>query len=122
MNVFDSSALICFLENERGAAAVERELAAQGGACSAANWSEIAQKVRSRGRDWGLVRSLLMSYGLAVESVTREDAELAAALWKRGSGLSLADRLCIATGRRLSATVWTADIAWGRRAPIRQVR
>jgi ribonuclease VapC len=121
VNLFDSSALICLLKDEKGAATVERELAA-GGACSAANWSEIAQKIRSHGRDWGLVSSLLLSYGLMIEPVTREDAEAAAALWRHGSGLSLADRLCIATGHRLDATVWTADTAWGKQSPIRQIR
>jgi ribonuclease VapC len=121
VNLFDSSALICFLQNEKGAATVERELA-DGGACSAASWSEIAQKIRSHGVDWGLVSSLLLSYDLMIEPVTREDAEAAAALWKQGSGLSLADRLCMATGHRLDATIWTADTAWGTRAPIRQIR
>jgi ribonuclease VapC len=121
VNVFDSSALICFLANEEGAARVEQQLEV-GGVCSAANWSEVAQKIRAHGRDWSLLRSLLLSYGLVIEPVTVEDAEAAAALWRRGSGLSLADRICIATGHRLDATVWTADRAWGRKSPIRQVR
>jgi len=51
-----------------------------------------------------------------------DDAELAARLWRTGSGLSLADRLCLATGRRLEATVWTADSAWGSADGVRQVR
>ena len=122
MNLFDSSALICLLRNEKGAAAVERELVTGGGCCSAANWSEISQKIRSHGRDWGLASSLLLSFDLTIEPVTREDAEAAAALWRHGSGLSLADRLCIATGHRLDATIWTADTAWGKQAPIRQIR
>jgi PIN domain nuclease of toxin-antitoxin system len=121
VNLFDASALLCFLENETGADAVERALE-DGGACSAANWSETAQKIRSRGRDWELIRSLLLSYGLVIEPVTPDDAEAAARLWKRGSGLSLADRICLATGSRLNATVWTADTTWGSRSPIRQVR
>ena len=120
MNLFDASALICFLENEPGAAVVERELV-RGGAWRC-TLIRIAEKVRSRGRDWDLVSSLLLSYGLTIEPVTREDAEAAAALWPRGSGLSLADRICIATAHRLGGTVWTADTAWGKRAPIRQVR
>ena len=122
MNVFDASALLCFVQDERGSKVVERELGSIGGACSAANWSELAQKVRSRGHDWGLVSGLLLSYPLTIEPVTRADAEAAAALWRHGSGLSLADRLCIATGHRLNATIWTADTAWGRKSPIRQVR
>ena len=54
--------------------------------------------------------------------VPAELRERAAALWRRGSGLSLADRLCLATAHRLSAVVWTADTAWGTGEPVRQVR
>jgi len=121
VNLFDSSALLCFLQGERGADVVERHMS-QGGACSAANWSEIAQKIIAHQRDWDFARGLLLSYGLTVEPVHDEDAELAARLWRSGNGLSLADRLCLATARRLSATVWTADIAWGTAKPVRQIR
>ena len=59
---------------------------------------------------------------LAVEPVVSADAEAAARLWQRGSGLSLGDRLCLATAQRLGAVVWTADTAWGTVDPVRQVR
>jgi ribonuclease VapC len=121
MNLFDASALLCFLKNEPGAAVVERELLA-GGACSAANWSETAQKLLSHGQDWTLARGLLLSYGLVVEPVLADDAERAAHLWRRGSGMSLADRLAVATAHRVTATIWTADKAWGTDPPVRQVR
>ncbi len=99
---------------------VERELEA-GGACGAANWSEVAQKVIGRGRDWDLAKRLLLSYALTVEPVTREDAEWAAARWRRGEGMSLGDRLCLALGARLGGSVWTADSGWpaGERREIR---
>lgn len=121
MNLFDASALLCFLKNETGADVVERELH-PGGSCSAVNWSETAQKLLAHGQDWTLARGLLLSYGLVVEPVSVEDAELAARLWRQGSGLSLADRIAIATAHRLTATIWTADQAWGTEAPIRQIR
>jgi len=121
VNLFDASALLVLLQSEPGADVVERELAA-GGAVSAVNWSEAAQKVRGAGGAWDLGRALLLSYGLTVEPVLVADAERAARLWQRGTGLSLADRLCLATAERLSATVWTADRAWGESAGIRQVR
>lgn len=121
MNLFDSSALLCFLQREEGADDVEGALLA-GGSVSAANWSEVAQKVTVRD-DWELARGLLQSYPLRVEPVLMVDAEVAATLWRRGSGLSLGDRLCLATAQRLEATtVWTADTAWGTAAPVRQVR
>lgn len=121
MNVFDASALLAFLQGEKGASKVEAALE-RGGACGAANWSEIAQKVRAHDRDWTLARSLLASYDLAVEPVTVEDAEWAARQWAAGDGLSLADRLCLALGRRLEADVWTADRTWGRRRGVRRIR
>ena len=121
MNVFDSSALLCFLQAEPGSQIVAEELES-GGRCSAANWSEVAQKVLAAGGEWELVTGLLLSYPLDVEPVLRSDAEAAARRWVRGSGLSLADRLCLATAERLNAIVWTADTAWGTADPIRQIR
>jgi PIN domain nuclease of toxin-antitoxin system len=121
VNVFDASALLAFLQGEEGSATVEENLSA-GGTCGTANWSEVAQKVRAHGRDWDLARSLLASYALHLEPVTVDDAEQAAVTWKAGSGLSLADRLCLALGRRLDATVWTADRAWETGDSIQQIR
>lgn len=121
MNVFDASALLAFLQGEDGADAVERALV-EGGSCGTANWSEVAQKIRSHGRDWESAKALLTSYDLAVEPVTMTDAELAAERWARGSSLSLADRLCLALGERLDAVVLTADRTWGEDLGVRQIR
>lgn len=120
MNLFDASALLCFLGGEAGTEIVEAQLA-RGGACSAANWSETAQKVSQRGGDWQLARALLLGYGLVVEPVTMVDAESAAGLWATNPSLSLGDRLCLAQAARLDAVVWTADLAWGSSESIRQI-
>ena len=120
MNVFDASAMLAFLHGEPGAATVERELAA-GGQCGAVNWSEVAQKVLARGRDWDLARALLLSYELEIAEVTAVDAEWAAHRWRRGEGLSMADRLCLALGDRLDASVWTADTDWESTETIKQI-
>jgi PIN domain nuclease of toxin-antitoxin system len=64
------------------------------------------------GRDWGRARALLLAYDLEVTPVNAVDAEWAATRWRSGEGLSLADRLCLALGSRLDATVWTADAGW----------
>ena len=121
MNVFDSSALIAYLRRESGSDVVREHLLA-GGACSAANWCEVAQKVRASGADWALSRALLLSYELSVEPVTQADAEQAALLWAARSGLSLADRLCLALTSRLAATAWTADAAWRDFPNVRLIR
>ena len=120
-NVVDASALLAYLQGEDGSALVETALEA-GGVCDAANWSEVAQKVRGHGRDWALSRSLLLSYGLVIEPVTVEDAERAARSWRSGRGRSLADRLCLALGDRLDVPVLTADRPWGVAGRIRQIR
>lgn len=121
MTVFDASALLAFLQGEHPAEAVAGRLA-HGGRVGAANWSETAQKVLSAGGDWALARGILRSYDLTVEPVTAEDAERAAALWKRGEGLSLGDRLCLALGMRLGDEVVTADVAWQGRPGVVVIR
>src|SRR3546814_3585006 len=89
--VLDASALLAFVQGEDGSEAVETELES-GARCGAANWAEVAQKVRAADRDWDLVRALLMSYSLTIEPVVADDAEWAAERWRAGEGLSLADR------------------------------
>ncbi len=121
MSVVDASVLLAFAQGEEGAGQAE-VLLEEGASCGAANWSEVAQKVGAAGRDWPLVRALLMSYNLAVEAVIEEDAEWAAGRWRRAEGLSLADRLCLALGERLDVDVWTADTSWGSAGRVRQLR
>ena len=102
MTVFDASALLAFVQGEPGRR--RRACAVAGGVVGAANWSETAQAVRARDRDWPLARLLLHSYDLTVEPVTADDAEWAAERWRSGEGLSLGDRLCLALGERSTAT------------------
>jgi ribonuclease VapC len=121
VSVVDASVLLSFLQREEGSDRAETVLEA-GASCGAANWSEVAQKIRAAGRDWDLVRALLVSYNLKIESVVEGDAEWAAHRWRRGEGLSLADRLCLALGERLAVDVWTADASWGSAGRIHQLR
>lgn len=118
--LFDASAILAFLYDENGADFVEDRLPA--GVVSAANWSELAQKVIQQRGDWPQYKSILGALNVRVEPVTSADAELAAILWMAGDGLSLGDRLCLATGKRLKAVVITADAAWGSSPDIEQIR
>jgi ribonuclease VapC len=108
--VVDSSALLTYLQGEPGADLV-RTTISDGAVVSAANWSEVAQKLR-RADSWQVARALLLSYPIQIASVTVDDAEAAAALWVPGSSLSLADRLCLALAGRLELPVLSADRAW----------
>lgn len=119
--VLDASALLAFVQDEDGSSVVEAAFA-DSPRCGAANWSEIAQKVLGAGRDWELVRALLISYDIQIESVLIDDAEWAARRWRRGEGLSLADRLCLALAERTDAEVLTADASWGTEGRVKQIR
>lgn len=120
MIVLDASAVLAFLQGESGADRVETALPEA--TIGAANWSEVAQKVRARGGDWPLAAGILASYGLGVEAVGVPDAEAAADLWRKGDGLSLGDRLCLALAGRLGVPALTADRAWGDRDGVEQLR
>ena len=119
--VLDASAVLAFLTGEPGADAVEEALDS-GTVCSAVNWSEVAQKVRTAGGNWSVASALLASYGLSTLDATARDAEIAAGMWQPGSGLSLADRFCLALATRLDAVALTADTAWGASERVRQIR
>ncbi len=119
-DVLDASALLAYLRGEPGADVVERVMD-DGAVCSAVNWSEVAQKVRAAGADWSVASALLASHGVRVQDVGTADAEAAAARWRAGSGLSLADRFCLALADRLGVTAWTADHAWGTAGRVRQI-
>ena len=108
--VVDASVILAWLQDEPGADEAEPLL--MEGIVGAANWSEVIQKSRQHGAPANIVGRLLVSFGLSVHEVTRADAEAAADLWRRGSALSLADRLCLALGIRMELPVATADAAW----------
>lgn len=109
-SVVDASFVLAWLQDEPGADEAERHLV--DGVIGAANWSEVLQNARQHVADAEQVARLVTSFGLRVADVTRADAEAAAALWRRGSGLSLADRLCLALGLRMRSAVVTADATW----------
>lgn len=121
MNLLDSSALLAYLQGEPGADVVAEALRAES-SCSAANWSEVAQKSLLHTGAWLESKGFLLGLGVTIEPVTAADAERAAELWQPGRGLPLADRLCLATGERLDAIIWTADAEWGSSDRIRQIR
>jgi PIN domain nuclease of toxin-antitoxin system len=121
VRVFDASALLAFLRGESGGSVVHEYLR-EAGCFSAANWAEVAQKLPQLGISWAQGRGALLSFDLTVEPVTIDDAEAAAALWSKGSGLSLADRLCLALGNRLGADIITCDTAWAGQPGVELVR
>ena len=110
--VLDASALLAWLNEETGADKVEPLL--ESSAISTVNLSETLQKSLARGVDVAGLQEDLAALGLAVVDFTPYDAELAAGLWTTTGrlGLSLGDRCCLATARRLGMPAVTADRDW----------
>lgn len=119
MTVLDASAALAFLLGEPGADVVKEHLS--DGVIGAANLCEVLSRFDSV-TEAGLAVSLLETWGVRIEPVTRADASQAAALKRSLPHLSLGDRLCLALSERLDVPVLTADRAWGDEGRVRQIR
>ncbi len=118
--VLDASALLAYLQGERGADRVAEALSAPGGAAiSAINWAEVLSKLADHGEAPESVTRMLREAGLlgtalriepAGEDLAVEIARLRQAT--RRVGLSLGDRACLALGRLTARPVLTADRSW----------
>ena len=108
--VLDASALLAMLKSEPGGETVAAALPQS--VISSVNWAEVVQKMRAREVPVADLYTSLARNGLQVEPFEVIDAEVAAELWILGSGLSLADRACLALGMRLAVPVWTTDRYW----------
>ena len=110
--VLDASALLVYLQRERGHLLVEPLLEAS--AMSAVNLSEVLQKSAAAGVSTEGLLADLQAVGLRVHAFDCDDAACAADLWAttRKLGLSLGDRACLALAKRLHLPAYTADRAW----------
>ena len=112
--VLDASALLAYLQDEKGAEKVEAVLA---DACiSAVNWAEVIQKVIAANIEIEGLEADLEALGLSIENFTAEQAERAGRLWlqTKKQGLSLGDRACLSLGYQLALPVLTMDKAWAK--------
>jgi PIN domain nuclease of toxin-antitoxin system len=110
--VLDASALLAFPFTEAGESEVLRRSPTS--AMSSVNWSEVVQKVHSRGVDTTGLLLDLEELGMRIVPSETSDAERAADLWSvpGGHGLSLGDRACLALAFRLGKPAVTADRVW----------
>jgi PIN domain nuclease of toxin-antitoxin system len=112
--VLDASAVVVVLRDEAGAPLVRSLMA--GALMSAVNASETAARLVEMGTPASQASRAVRALNLAIVPF---DADLA---WRtadlrrltRGTGLSLADRACLATAERYSAVAVTADRAWAK--------
>ena len=112
-SVLDASALIAYLQDERGADQVEAALR-DASVISSVNLSEVAAKLGEFGYPPDEIMRILRHTNLTVEGFGIETA-LAAGLLRaatRRQGLSLGDRACLSLARELGLPALTADRNW----------
>ena len=120
--VLDASAILVFLQGETGSQMVEDSMG-DSPICGAANWSQVAHRVRGAGRELGAGSSAPGELRRSGRASHRRRRRMGSA--NHGvplEGLSLADRLCLAVAERVDADVLTADATWGTGGRIRQIR
>lgn len=110
--VLDASALIAYLNGERGSERVEPHL--QGALLSAVNLSEVIVRVAELGHPAQDVPEDVAALQVEIVPFSPKHALLAAELRPatRPLGLSLGDRACLALGLERGATVLTTDRVW----------
>ena len=108
--VLDASALLAFLQDERGADNVELS----GSLMSTVNYSEALQKALEKGTRIEGLREELELLGLEVVPFDAEHADIAARIHAgtRRLGLSIGDRACLALAKSRGGTAVTTDRAW----------
>ena len=79
---------------------------------SSVNYAEVLQKAARLGVAAEIVDSVMDGLDITVSPFGRLDARLAASLYRHRSGLSLADRVCLALARSLSSRAYTTDRLW----------
>jgi ribonuclease VapC len=129
--VLDASALLAYLRDEPGAAAVADAIAA-GAAISTVSLGEVFSRIADRGADPADIAGRMTDRGLldgaiAVEPFTSADAIEVGRIrpMTRKHGLSLGDRACLALARRLEIPALTADKTWSKLdlgLELRQIR
>jgi ribonuclease VapC len=110
--VLDASAVLCLLQEEKGAERVARALPAA--VIGAVNYSEVVSKLVESGIDDATADGLMDTLQLNVIPFDRSQARLAGALraTTRKFGLSLGDRACLALAATEGATALTCERVW----------
>lgn len=114
--LLDASALLALMGGEPGAERVAEAILQGETAIATANLAEVALKLVARGMQAQAAETVCRSMALKTIDLDAETAFAAAALWPatRELGLSLGDRICLATAARNRLTALTADQAWAR--------
>jgi PIN domain nuclease of toxin-antitoxin system len=111
--VFDASAMLAFLQNERGAELLTKEIRLNAVA-STVNLAEVQAKLVKFSNDPDRAWIAALSTVNADEPFTSEQAKIAGSLIAQTEkyGLSLGGRSCLALAIALKAPVYTTEQVW----------
>jgi PIN domain nuclease of toxin-antitoxin system len=110
--VLDASALLAMLQNEPGAEFVQKKL--QNSVISSVNFSETVSRLVRHGMPENEIQDLLNLLGLEIIPFFEEQAYQCGFMSSstKSTGLSFADRACLALAQQLDRIALTADRAW----------
>jgi PIN domain nuclease of toxin-antitoxin system len=121
VNVLDASAVLAYLQQERGGEALEAALDAGPSWISAVNLCEVLGKLCGNGMPVDEAEAAVNDLGMTVIDFDATLARHAAAMRIRTIpiGASLGDRACLALAERTAGTqttpvVYTAEQAWAK--------
>ena len=111
--VFDASAILALLQQERGAETLTEEIRSRA-IVSTVNLAEVQAKLVKKGNDPDKSWAAALSTVRAVEPYTSEQARISGDLIAitEKYGLSLGDRSCLALAIALKAPVYTTEQVW----------
>jgi PIN domain nuclease of toxin-antitoxin system len=111
--VLDASAILAYIQEERGAENLTKEILDHA-VVSTVNLAEVQSKLVKKGHDPEEAWEEILSLVKAEEPFTSEQARIAGDLITATErfGLSLGDRSCLALAIALKAPVYTTEQAW----------
>jgi PIN domain nuclease of toxin-antitoxin system len=111
--VLDASAMLAYLQEERGAENLTKEILDHAVA-GTVNLAEVQSKLVKKGRDPEEAWEEILSLVIAEEPFTSDQARIAGDLIATTEkyGLSLGDRSCLALAITLKAPVYTTEQLW----------
>ncbi|MFI0399342.1 MAG: type II toxin-antitoxin system VapC family toxin [Thiolinea sp.] len=112
--VLDTSAILAYLFDEKGAEHVAPILEGNLGVISSVNYAELASKLVDKGMPLEAVISAIQNLELTFVAQDEQQAQVNAELrpLSKAFGLSLGDRACLALGLVQNLPVMTADKVW----------
>ena len=112
--VLDASAVLALLNQETGADKVEQALLLNATCMSSVQFAEITAKLVLSGVPTAKVQEIMVELGIPVIDLNEKIAFKSSELMPLAKplGLSLGDRVCLATGLVLNLPVLTADKVW----------